>query len=614
MRGGFSRWSWRWLAATLIGLGVVAPADLARAQGNHKQVLALYSTRRDAQFAIIGESELPRTLDVGLGVGNLDYYSEFIDVATFPDPTYKVAFRDFLRVKYHDVKFDLVIAMQSEAIEFLEIQRNGLFRDTPAVFLSNDPARQRVQNSTGLIQERDFLGTVTLLRQLQPDVTQVFVVSGAGVSDKALARNVRNQLESSGTRLAFTFLSGLATKDLESRLSQLPEHSAVYYVIVSEDGAGNKFHPLDYVDRVAAAANAPAYSWVDSTMGRGILGGSLYRQRSAIARVGQLAVRVLRGEAADSIPVSVLHVNASQVDWRQLRRWGIPETRVPHGTLVSFRNPTVWEEYKAYILGTAGLLLTLTALITGLLIQRSRRRRAEELLQGSQRDLLTTYERNRDLSARLLRAQEAERARIARELHDDVCQRMALLTIELQSLAGAGTTYDTTPAAEAVSMAQGISKSLHELSHQLHPARLTLLGLVPALEQLRLELSRGGIIISFTHDAVPSTLQPEVMLCLFRVVQEALQNAIKYSNAQEVSVHVSNGPGGLTVSVADNGRGFDVNGAWTKGLGLASMAERLDAIGGSLEIRSGPGLGTRVMATVPLDSTESHHQQCHAYS
>jgi signal transduction histidine kinase len=600
MRHRLSRPLLQDIAAATIVLGIVATAGSAHAQDN-KQVLTLYSTRRDAQFTNIAESELPRMLDVGLA-SDLDYYSEFIDLTRFPDPAYTIAFRDFLRVKYQDVKFDLVIAMQSQAIEFLDAQRNDLFRDTPAVFLSNDPAPRRVSNSTGLKQARDYAGTVRLLRRLQPDVTQVFVVSGAAAADAAMEQELRRQVEEAGLPLTFTYLSGLSTPDLERRLSRLPTHSAVYYLIVSVDGAGNKFHPLDYIDRVTASANAPVYSWVDSTFGRGIVGGSLYAQQAVVERVAQLALRVLGGERADDIPLALLNLNANYVDWRQLRRWGIDAARAPVGTIVGFRNPTIWDEYKGYILAAVVLLIVQTALITGLLIQRSRRRYAEGQLRGSERELLKSYERNRDLSTRLLQAQEAERARIARELHDDICQRMLLLTIELESLGRA--TDGAAPSGEALVMSRDIAKSLHELSHRLHPTRLMLIGLVPALEQLRLEVSRAGIAIAFTHSGVPATLPPDVMLCLFRVVQEALQNAIKYSNARDVAVDLRGEPTRLVLRVTDQGRGFDVDTAWTKGLGLASMAERLDAISGSLDILSRPGDGTQVMATVPLSSSE----------
>ena len=118
-------------------------------------------------------------------------------------------------------------------------------------------------------------------------------------------------------------------------------------------------------------------------------------------------------------------------------------------------------------------------------------------------------------------------------------------------------------------------------------------------------MSQSGIAIAFTHDNVPSALSDNVTLCIFRVVQEALQNAIKYSQANEVTVHLAGSPGGIRLSVVDDGVGFDVEDTRANGLGLVSMKERMEAIGGFLEIRSGPGCGTRVEATVPLDVIQS---------
>jgi signal transduction histidine kinase len=585
-----------WVLAAIVVLAQFAPTRSADAQSEHKRVLVLHSSRRDARISIVAESELSRSLDVGLA-RNLDYYAEFIDLSRFPESVYKEGFLEFLRLKYQGVRFDLVIALQDQALEFLNEHGDTLFRDTPAVFLTNTPVTSRRPNSTGVIHRRDFVATVDFIRRLQPDVRQVFIVTGAATADKDYENEVRRQLPPSDSALTFTYLSGLTTKELEDRLSRLPEHSAAYYVLVNEDGAGQMFHPLEYVDRVAAAANAPTYSWVDSLMDHGIIGGSLYSQQRAIEPVGQLALRVLRGEPADSIPIAVLNLNAYQADWRQLRRWRIDEARVPRGTLLRYRDPTIWDRYSIYILATLAVVVTQTVLITGLLIQRTRRRRAEEKLRGSQGELRRSDERNRDLAARLLTAQETERARIARELHDDICQRMLLLTIELEALGRANPAE--APAAEAISVARDISKSLHDVSHRLHPTRLRLIGLVAAIDRLCLELSRAGCTIAYTHDDVPSTLPPDVMLCLFRVVQEALQNAVKYSNAKGISVHLSGGSDGLTLVIIDKGVGFDVNAAWGNGVGLVSMVERLEMIGGSLEIQSNPGAGTRLTATVP---------------
>jgi signal transduction histidine kinase len=156
-------------------------------------------------------------------------------------------------------------------------------------------------------------------------------------------------------------------------------------------------------------------------------------------------------------------------------------------------------------------------------------------------------------------------------------------------------------ATEAVIRAREIANALHDLSHRLHPARLRLLGLVDSLQALRLELSQSGMAIVFTHDNVPSTLPSDLTLCLFRVAQEVLQNAIKYSKATQVSIRLDRRSNGLTLSIIDDGVGFDVSAVLHKGLGLVSMQERVEAVAGSLEIRSTPGGGTRITATVPLD-------------
>jgi signal transduction histidine kinase len=330
------------------------------------------------------------------------------------------------------------------------------------------------------------------------------------------------------------------------------------------------------------------------------VGGSLLDRNKMFEGVARLAIRVLHGERADSIQVSRSDFNVSQVDWRQLRRWGISEARVPAGVLIRFRESTVWDRYQVYILGALAVLLAQTALIAGLLVQRSHRRRAEEQLQESQATLRTSYERIRDLGARLLNAQEAERARIARELHDDIGQQTALLAIDLRRLGGSG----RGPAGDALTRAQDIARSVHDLSHRLHPAKLRLIGLVGALDGLRRELSRSNLDATFTHDDVPSTLPPDLTLCLFRIVQEALQNALKYSGARHVAVHLGHVSRGLALTIVDDGVGFDVNAAWGKGLGLIGMKERIEAAGGTFEIRSAPGTGTRLEIAVPVDVKE----------
>jgi len=233
-------------------------------------------------------------------------------------------------------------------------------------------------------------------------------------------------------------------------------------------------------------------------------------------------------------------------------------------------------------------------------VQQARRRRAEDAVRNKQVELRTSYDRIRDLGGRLLNAQESERSHIARELHDDIGQQVALLSIDLEMLRASGTSPVDGPADEALTRAQALAKSVHDLSHRLHPARLRLVGLVAAIRGLQQEMSRADASIAFTHHDVPSTLPPEITLTVFRIVQEALQNALKYSGARHLAVDLRGTPGELTLTIQDDGRGFDVDEAWGKGLGLISMGERLEAVGGTLRIGSTPGKGTRLEATVPL--------------
>lgn len=593
----------RWLLIATIAAELAFAQDGANADPQ-KQVLVLYSTRRDAQIAVIGDHELPTLLEQRLSTG-LDYYSEFIDQARFSQIDYQRAFRDFLRLKYEGKTFDLVIAMGDLPYEFVDAYRGALFKDAPVVFFTGRSSPRRIANSTGVSIELNLKGTIELAAALQPDLQHVFVISGAEGTNRAYETAARTEFRPFEPRLDFTYLSGLPTSDLEARLAALPERSMVYYLVVDRDGANQNFNPLDYVNRVVEVSSAPVYCWVDSAMNRGILGGSLKDQVAQARTVGALAARILNGEAADSIPVSAPDLNVKQVDWRQLRRWGISEARVPPGVLVRFKEPSPWDRYKSYILSAAALVLAQSVLIAALLVQRERRRRAETRLRASEEKLRTSYNRIRDLGVRLLDAQEGERSRIARELHDDIGQKMAVLTIDLQLLsqaAGAERPLEADRlAVGALNRAHAVSKSVRALSHQLHPPNLRLIGLVPALSGFQREISTDTATVTFSHDQVPAALPSELTLCLFRIAQEAVRNAITHGGAREVSIRLIGTETDLTLTIADNGAGFDTE-ARHPGLGLVSMSERAAQIGGALHIQSKRGAGTQVEVNVPLQS------------
>jgi signal transduction histidine kinase len=202
----------------------------------------------------------------------------------------------------------------------------------------------------------------------------------------------------------------------------------------------------------------------------------------------------------------------------------------------------------------------------------------------------------RDMGRRLMNAQEDERRRIARDLHDDINQRLSLLAVQMQMLKG--TENDGIPA--MVKSAQELSTDIHRISHALNPARLEQLGLEAALEGLCEEVERSSKVKVFLESEQPLIqLDTSVALSLFRIAQEALHNAVKYSGAETLTVRLLEVDGALELRVTDAGIGFDLDSRHGRGLGLTSMVERAKAIGGELEIRSGIELGTEVIARVP---------------
>ena len=209
------------------------------------------------------------------------------------------------------------------------------------------------------------------------------------------------------------------------------------------------------------------------------------------------------------------------------------------------------------------------------------------------------------VSGQLIEAQEQERSRIARDLHDDICQRLAVLSIELEQAQRNtnGSPVDTKRnLGEIRKHCSEIANDVQTLSHQLHSSKLEFLGISTAIRSFCNELSQQhAISIEFTEKNVPRHLPKDVSLCLFRVAQEALHNALKYSGVSEFMVELTATKNEAQLVVSDAGTGFDVEEAKkNRGLGLVSMQERIHLMHGSFMIESKPGAGTRIFAVVPL--------------
>ena len=518
----------------------------------------------------------------------IDYFTEYLESDFFPGEEASLAFRDYVRGKYRGRRIDLVIAMTDLALRFVLDHRAELFPDAPIVFaglgVPDESARTDGAGLTGVKVGIAYAETLQLALTLQPSTRQVLVVAkGRAETEEA----VRSQLRESSGRVRLTYVVEQTVSELLARVKTAPPDSVILYIWHTQQDPGHVMYADAIARLVAQAASVPVYGTSDFYIGSGVVGGVVRDTRETGTRLGQIALQILTGTRARDIPIEIART-VPILDWRQLRRWGVSEGRVPAGARVLFRQPGVWDQYKVYILAAVAVLLAQSGLISGLLVQARRRRRAEA--------------RIRDLGSRLLGAQEAERSRIARELHDDVSQQTAILAIDLQLLIdsdpGAPDARDEL-ARSALQRTKIIAHSIHALSHRLHPAKLQLMGLVPSLKSLHRELSKTGVAVAFTHRNVPDGLPFDLTLCLFRIVQEALQNAVKHGSAHQVSVDLVGTEQGLTLAIVDDGAGFDVDAVSAKGLGLTSMRERLEPLGGTLKIHSRPGAGTRLHVFVP---------------
>jgi signal transduction histidine kinase len=538
----------------------------------------------------------------------IDYFTEYLESDLFPEDLASPALKEYIHRKFRGRRIDLVIALTNRSLRFVLDHREELYPGAPVIFAglaTPEISRSEGGGITGITLGIAFAETLRLALELHPSTPRVFVVA-KGVDDQSI-ESVRAELSGFSRQVSLTYLNEKTVPLLLSAVKAVPPGSLILYVWHSQQEPGMVIYPDEVARLVAEVAPVPVYGTSDFYIGTGVVGGVVRRTHETGTRLGEMALRILTGTPPQDIPIEAAQV-VPVVDWRQVQRWGISHARLPARSQILFREPSAWEVYKVYIVGAVTALLAQAALIAGLLIHRAKRQNAERQMRRSQAALLQSYERVRNLGSRLLTAQEGERSRIARELHDDISQQLAVLQWNLKLLRRTVQGHAEAVAAEAVKRAEEITTNVRDLSHRLHPARLRLVGLVEALDGLQTELSKPEVTIAFAHENIPPLLVPDVSLCLFRIAQEALQNALKYSNAHKVSVDLRGVSDGIALTIVDDGVGFDVDEVWGRGLGLISMHERVEAIDGTFEIRSSPGAGTRLEVRVPasiLHDTEA---------
>jgi PAS domain S-box-containing protein len=648
----------------------------------------------------------------------VDYYVEYLESWRLDDDGYENAVFNTLEHEYVGEKLDLISVVSYPALQFVLKYRDRLFPGVPIVFWGIDAPRVAGQSwpgVTGVTEVVDVRGTVDLAFRLHPKTNTAAIITTNSIFDRYWLGVVHKELLRHQDKVREIDLIALPTNELLEEVVALPPQTVVFYQPSPQESVQPAMGIYDVLSTVGQ--RFPTYCiFPIHCVNHGGIGGVSTDMETQAALAAEISKRVFSGEQPENIPWMHDSRSRARVDWRQLQRWSIPESALPPGSIVFYRQPTLWDRYRVLIILVAALVAIQALLIIGLLWQRARKRKAEAVLRESEErfrvladttpslvwmcdaqgkitylneqrlaftgpdpsagygDTWITYIHPDDVknvldtlwqalkdrqpfskeyrlrrsdgtyrwmfdvasprmngdgsfagfigsaidvtdqklaqqalenvSGQLIEAQEKERTRIARDLHDDVCQRLALLSMELEQAKrnSNGRASATKNLEEIRKHCSEIAGDVQSLSHQLHSSKLDFLGVVAAIRGFCKEFSKQhGVSVEFTDRNVPQRLPKDVSLCLFRVAQEALHNAVKYSGVNQFKVDLSAAPDEVQLQVTDAGVGFDPEETKkNRGLGLVSMQERVNLVHGKFSVESAASTGTRIRAVVPL--------------
>ena len=505
--------------------------------------------------------------------------------------------------------------MTDSVLQFALDHRAELFPEAPIVFTALQvpaaPVLSAGPGATGIRVSNAHGETLKLALDLHPSARQAFIVAHS--PNKRSIEIIRDELSRSSSHAKLTFINEGSLSRLLATVRTVPPGSVIMFVWNSQDEPGNIKYSDDFAHLVAESAQVPVYGTNDLYIGSGVVGGVVRDTAETATRMAHMALEILAGKRAQDIPIEDARV-VPTFDWRQVRRWGISPSRLPRGSEIRFRTATVWESYREYVEGTIIVVAAQLVLIAWLLTERASRRRAESAIRASEASLRTSYDRIRQMAGRLINAQEAARADIARDLHDDICQQLVYVSMGVSTLKNsAGTIQDTETQRAFAALerdTEGTFEGIRRLSHDLHPASLRILGLAPALKTHCAEVEkRHHVKVVFKAGDI-GPLHSDLAVCFFRIAQESLRNGVVHGQATRFDVSLTRVDDHLDMTVTDNGRGFDLDAVRQRasgGLGLVSMEERAHVVRGAVQIVTGIGRGTSIRVRAPLEPARDAH-------
>lgn len=317
--------------------------------------------------------------EAGFPVSNV--HAEYLDLQRNRDlPGYRADLRDMLRRKYAGRRIDLIVTVQQPALGFLLEEGRDIAPLAPVITLQQRPLTEEekaTRRIVGELNQFDIRGTLERALELFPQTQRVVFAAGSSRADARLAEEAAGIARAWRSQLAVETTVGLTLDAILQRVASLPPRSIVVFTQYNVDSQGRVALAYEAEHLIVKVANAPVFGFYDYNLRNGGIGGSVIPVEASGARTGQLALRLLRGEAPDASGSLRVAENVALFDWRQIQRWGGDARRLPASAVFLNRPPSLWQEHGTAIVGTALFILGESLLIAALVANIRRRRRAE---------------------------------------------------------------------------------------------------------------------------------------------------------------------------------------------------------------------------------------------
>ena len=468
--------------------------SISSASVTKKKILILYSLQpRMPAFEVLDQNF--RNLQLNKDT-QVEYFTEYLEQNRFRDEKSVKKQADLINHKYKINKPDIVIAVMSPALDFIQKYCKTTFNNIPIVYAlidkKVDPKNMEIK-ATGVNLHIDLLKTLKAALSVQPETRDVYVVVGTSALGRSWEAQAKEKFQQLSGQINFHYLSDLSMVEVLHKVSKLPPQAIVLYLLIIKDASGKSFVPRDALDVISRSSSVPVYGLWSTYVGHGIIGGYLCSSDLLGKNVNKMVVRILNGESLDKVHPISLGPSINMFDWRQMKRFGISEKRIPDENIILFKAQTGWDKYRIYIL-CLFLFLSIESLLVFILIMSIKKRKiAESELTETNKILLTEIKQRKKTEVVLKESEKSLKAsqRIAHlgNWRLDLSTNKVVWTKELYEMYGFDPTLPVPPYTEHMKLFT--PESWERLSASLARTSETGIAYELELETVREDGSKG---------------------------------------------------------------------------------------------------------------------------